>query len=78
MAVDACGNVYVADYGNSIVYRISPDGQKVEPLISGKGSYHANFDWGRGVGGWDTHKLYIVSVGEGIKEVDLGVASKGR
>ena len=78
MGVDACGNVYVADFGNSTVYRVSPDGQTIEPLITSRGSYHANFEWGRGVGGWDARKLYVVSVGEGIKEVDLGVARKDR
>jgi hypothetical protein len=77
MAVDACGNLYVADYGESIVYRISPSGE-VKAILQGFGSYHANFDWGRGVGGWLSDRLYIVTVGEGIKEVELGVASKPR
>ncbi len=77
MAVDACGNLYVADYGDSKVYRITPAGQ-VAPLLGGAGSYNANFDWGRGLGGWAADKLYIVAVGEGIKEVELGVASKPR
>ena len=45
---------------------------------SGQGSYMPNFDWGRGYGGWETNRLYIVSVGQGLFEVDLGVESKPR
>jgi streptogramin lyase len=81
MGVDACGNVYFADYGSSTLYRISPDGEVVTPIIQGGVdvfSYHANFDWGKGVGGWETDKLYVLAIGEGIKEVDLGVPSKER
>jgi hypothetical protein len=78
MAVDACGNVYVADYGESTIYRISADASDTRVIVNGGGSYQPNFDWGSGVGGWDPHKLYIVGVGEGLWEVDLGVDSKPR
>ena len=37
MATDACGNIYIADYGATIIYRISPDGQTKDKVISGAG-----------------------------------------
>lgn len=81
MGVDACGNVYVADYGQSKILRIASDASG-EPIVivdrSAEFSYMPNYQWGSGIGGWDSHRLYIVGVGEGIFEVDLGVDSKPR
>jgi DNA-binding beta-propeller fold protein YncE len=80
MAVDACGNLYVADYGDSKVYRITPSGS-MTAILEGDPfglDYHANFDWGRGVGGWETDHLYVLTVGRGIKELQLSVPSKPR
>ena len=37
MATDACGNVYIADYGATVIYRISPDGKQKDKIISGAG-----------------------------------------
>jgi hypothetical protein len=81
MGVDACGNVYIADYGQSKILRINADASGTPTVIvdrSGSFSYMPNFQWGSGLGGWDEHKLYIVGVGEGLFEVDLGVDSKPR
>jgi sugar lactone lactonase YvrE len=77
MGVDECGNLYVADYGESRIYRVTPAGA-VSAVVESNGSYHSNFDWGRGVGGWESDHLYVLSVGEGIKDVALGVHSKAR
>jgi hypothetical protein len=80
MGVDACDNVYIADYGQSKILRISADASEIVTIVdrSGPFSYMPNFQWGSGLGGWDSHKLYIVGVGEGLFEVDLGVDSKPR
>ena len=78
MGVDACGNVYIADYGQSEILRISPDAQDMITIIDGNGAYMPNFDWGRGFGGWRTDRLYVISVGGGLFEVDIGVESKPR
>jgi hypothetical protein len=81
MGVDECDNVYIADYGQSKILRMKPDGSGTPLVIvdrSGPFSYMPNYDWGSGVGGWDKHKLYIVGVGEGLFEVDIGVDSKPR
>ena len=34
MAVDACGNVYVADYNITAIFRISPDGKDKKLIIA--------------------------------------------
>jgi DNA-binding beta-propeller fold protein YncE len=78
MAVDACNNVYIADYGQSEILRINGDGTNMITIIDGNGAYMPNFDWGRGFGGWRTDRLYVVSVNQGLFEVDLGVESKPR
>jgi sugar lactone lactonase YvrE len=79
MGVDACGNVYIADYGATIIYRISPDGQTNTPIVNGSslGAYLPNLDWGSGIGGWDTESIYLPNGWQkGVFEVDLGVPSK--
>ena len=80
MGVDICGNVYVADYGKTVIYRISPDGKTKTKIIDAggiSGAYLPNMDWGSGVGGWDTHKLYLPDGwNKGVFEVDIGIPSK--
>jgi sugar lactone lactonase YvrE len=81
MGVDACGNLYVADYGASHIYRISKDGLTKRVIIdeSGTFTYMPNMQWGSGVGGWDPMKLYIPEGwSHGVFEVDVGVPSKPR
>jgi hypothetical protein len=81
MAVDACNNVYVADYGQSRIYRIYPDGSGADLFMDPPtgGSYMPNFQWGSGVGGWDPRKLYVSEMaGSKFYEVDIGVPDKPR
>jgi len=81
MGVDACGNVYVCDYGASIIYRISPDGMTKTPIIdeSIDFTYMPNIQWGSGIGGWKRDRLYIPEGwSHGVFEVDLGVPAKPR
>jgi hypothetical protein len=77
MAVDACGNVYVADYGATIIYRISPDGQTKTQLITAEGTegaYLPNMQWGTGIDGWDPLSLYIPDGwNKGVFEIYIGV-----
>jgi sugar lactone lactonase YvrE len=76
MAVDACGNLYVADYGASIIYRITPDGQTKTPFITSD-VYMPNMQWGSGMGGWDPESLYIPDGWDHkVYEVTIGVPSK--
>ena len=79
MATDACGNVYIADYGATVIYRISPDGKQKDKIISGAGfsnAYLPNMQWGSGVGGWDPLSLYLPDGwNKGVFEVQIGVPS---
>jgi hypothetical protein len=76
IGVDACGNVYVCDYGASDLYRISPDGQTKTVIVSSQ-IYMPNLQWGSGIGGFDAMKAYIPDGwNHDVYEVDLGVPSK--
>lgn len=78
IGVDACGNVYICDYGASDLYRISPDGQTKTVIVS-SGVYMPNLQWGSGVGGFDATKLYIPDGwNHDVYEIDLGVPAKPR
>ena len=60
MGVDICGNVYVCEYGDTDIWRVSPDGKIKEKIIDADESwtYLPNMQWGVG-GGWDPYSLYI-------------------
>jgi hypothetical protein len=79
IGVDACGNVYICDYGASVIYRIEPDGDRTV-IVDGKGSYMPNMQWGSNIGGWDPTTIYIPNGwgGQGIYAADVGVPSKPR
>lgn len=62
IAVDACENVYVTEFGSRTLYRISPDGEHVTPYRrwSGGGTRYAHgLAWGPEVGGWNPEALYV-------------------
>ncbi len=79
MGVDACGNVYVCDYGAIIIYRISPDGLTQDPIVnlSADSSWIPNFQWGSGIGGWDENKFYVLDMShERVYEVPVELPCK--
>ena len=80
MGVDACGNVYVCDYGSRKVLRIAPDGLTAEVVVdlSSDTSWIPNMQWGSGVGGWDENTLYVIDIQQDIYEIWVGVESKAR
>jgi len=77
MATDICGNVYLADYYQTAIYRISPDGKEFVKIIDGSsidGAYLPNLQWGSGIGGWSATKIYLPDGwNKGVFEVDIGV-----
>jgi sugar lactone lactonase YvrE len=76
MAADECGNIYVANSdGAGEILRIAPDGKTHTVLVKRAGETLHNFMWGRGQG-WSENKLYIVSLGQGLFEADVGVRGK--
>ena len=81
MAVDACGNIYVCEYIAARVWRISPDGQQVQPIVnlSSETSWIPNMQWGSGVGGWDEQILYVLDIATNkLYEVPVEVPDKHR
>ena len=82
IGVDVCGNLYIADYYATKIYRFPPDGSSYKTVVDGsKGNnvYLPNMDWGSGIGGWDAMKLYLPDGwNKGVFEVDVGVPGKPR
>lgn len=79
LAVDACDNIYVADFDASQILRISSGGAETTMIIDGDLTYMPNMQWGSGIGGWDANKLYIPDGQRKlVYEVDIGVPSKSR
>ena len=80
MAVDACGNVYIADYGTTKILKLPPDGSSWEVFIDGStwdGAYLPNLQWGSGVGGWSQTSVFLPDGwNKGVFEVDIGVPGK--
>ena len=82
LGVDLCGYLYVADYSTAALYRISPDGARVQTLLDAGffpgGNYGHGLEWGNGIGGWLTDAIYLPQpYGQHhVVEVTLGVPSR--
>jgi len=80
MGVDICGNVYVCEYGETDIWRVSPDGKHKEKIIDADESwtYLPNMQWGVG-SGWDPYSLYIPDGWSiGAWRAKIGVPAKPR
>lgn len=77
IGIDVCGNLYIADYYATKVYRFTPDGSSYKTVINGSGGgniYLPNMQWGSGLGGWAPDKMYLPDGwNKGVFEVDVGV-----
>ena len=77
MGVDACGNVYVCEYGSTDIWRIAPDGKSKTRIVDSDPSftYLPNLQWGRGPG-WDPLSIYVPDGWNvGVWRVQVGVPS---
>ena len=77
IGMDVCGNLYVADYGSSSLYRVSPEAV-VERIVQPQGAlYGHGLEWGGGLGGWLDTALYQPQPynGSTVREVEIGVPS---
>jgi MYXO-CTERM domain-containing protein len=77
IAVDYCGNVYVCEYGETEIYRFTPDGQKREKIVDATelGTYLPNLRFGGGPG-WSSTSLYSPDgwkPEDGVWRIDIGV-----
>jgi hypothetical protein len=78
LGVDVCGNVYVADYVTSSLYRVSEDGGTVTSMVDVVDfGYGHGLTWGSGIGGWRADALYLPQPYNGytVREVVIGVAN---
>ncbi|MEZ4239964.1 MAG: SMP-30/gluconolactonase/LRE family protein [Myxococcota bacterium] len=78
MTADACGNLYVVKMNGTVV-RVLPDGTQ-ETLVTlsshPAGGFICAVNFGSGVGGWERDHLYVMSLQEGLFEVDVGIEGK--
>ncbi len=77
IAVDSCGNVYVCEYGETEVFRFTPDGKHREKIIDATelGTYLPNLRFGGGLG-WSNTSLYAPdgwNPEDGVWRIDIGV-----
>jgi len=78
LTVDVCGNLYVAEYNNRAMYRITPDGQ-VGTLIDLSGSSNDQYGhgavFGTGQDGWLADAIYVPQPynGDTVAEIVVGV-----
>jgi sugar lactone lactonase YvrE len=73
MTIDACGNLYVAGYGDGKLRRVAPDG-KVELVADFQMGTITAVNFGSGAQGWDSRALYVMNYASGgVFEVKVGV-----
>ena len=80
LGVDICGYLWVANYWDSTLYRISPSGDVLDYWEApGNGNtYGHGLVWGTGSDGWDDHMIYLPQPynNYNVIEVNIGVPSK--
>jgi sugar lactone lactonase YvrE len=59
IGVDACDNLYVAEYIVGSVWRFSEEGGEAEEVARIRSSWIPNLHWGLGVGGFEADVLYV-------------------
>ncbi len=77
VAFDACGNLFVADYYTSGLYRVAPDLTVTTFFRGRQRAYGHGIEWGNGVGGWRADALYLPQPYDNntVREVVIGVPS---
>ena len=73
--VDVCGNIYVADYYTSRIYRVTEEGDVETFFQTNERGYPHGFIWGTGSDGWDDHTLYAPQpyAQNSVKAYEIGV-----
>ena len=78
IAVDACGNLYVASYFSLSLFRVGTDGTVTEMVHGGAAPvYGHGAVWGSGEGGWRDDAIYQPQPygGATVREVVIGLPS---
>jgi hypothetical protein len=73
--VDVCGNIYVADFYTSRIYRVSSEGEAEVFYQARPEGYPHGFAWGTGKDGWDDQTLYapLPYAGNSVATFEVGV-----
>ncbi|GDX80457.1 hypothetical protein LBMAG42_22680 [Deltaproteobacteria bacterium] len=75
---DECGNLYVSEYIEGVVWRFATEGAEAEKVSQLRSSWIPNMHWGNGRGGWDTQTLYVMDRDrKGVFAVPVGVGGHG-
>jgi hypothetical protein len=80
LGVDACGNLFVADFNTSALYRVTSDGKVSLFQQWTAETYGHSLAWGSGVGGWDKQSLYQPQPynEDRVVKLDVGVPARPR
>jgi hypothetical protein len=80
LSVDACGNLFVAEYFSTALYRVTPDGKSAMFQDWDDIQYGHGIEWGTGVGGYEKTSLYLPQPYDGntVVRVDVGVPQRPR
>lgn len=76
LQIDACGYLWTPDFHYLALYRVSPDGQQVDQVLSGiEREYGHGVEWGNGVGGWREDAIYLPLPYDGaqVRELVTGI-----
>lgn len=79
LGVDACGNVYAAEFWSRALYRFAPEGGMAELLVQwDEVEYGHGLQWGSGVGPWSETSLYLPQPYNeyNVVRVEIGVPNK--
>lgn len=77
IGVDACGQVYVAEYVTGKVMRFSAEGAEAELVTRLRSSWIPNLHWGPGAGGFASDVMYVADrEGGTIFGVNVGVPGR--
>ena len=75
--VDVCGNVYITEYIQGKVWRVTPDGLHGDLVVDLPSSWIPNMRWGNDVGGWSSDILYVSDRDQGrLFALHMGIAGK--
>jgi len=76
MAADACGNVYVVKMEGEII-KVTPDGdQSLLVDLTSQGVFISAVNFGPGFGGFEEGRMYVMDLGQGVYEIDVGIPGK--